>query len=57
MAGHAIGGYLPIFKDVQGPQLPTGAWPGGPYKGRETAFEHLLLTSKDTPEYLFVFAP
>ncbi len=25
-----------IFKDVQEPQLPTGSWPGGPYKGRET---------------------
>ena len=24
------------LKDVQGPQLPTGAWPGAPYKGHET---------------------
>ena len=23
-------------KDVQGPQLPIGAWPGAPYKGCET---------------------
>ncbi len=24
------------LKDVQGPQLPTEAWPGTPYKGCET---------------------
>ncbi len=28
--------HISPIKDVQGPQLPTGAWPGAPYKGCET---------------------
>ena len=37
LMGHANGSVRHhTLKDVKGPQLPTGAWPGGPYKGCET---------------------